>query len=63
MFWSPFVDGDKVTVSVDDGVATLSGTVEDWSEHGAAIENARDGGATRVVDRLRVRYGPSYARP
>lgn len=62
MFWSPFVDSTKVTVVVKDGVTTLTGAVEDWSESQAATENAIEGGATRVVNNLTVRYGPDYSR-
>jgi osmotically-inducible protein OsmY len=47
-FWSPFVDGDEVTVSVNNGVADLSGTVEGWGEAGSAIQNALEGGAVQV---------------
>ncbi|MFO7905483.1 MAG: BON domain-containing protein [Pirellulaceae bacterium] len=57
LFWSPFVDSDDVTVKVRSGVATLMGTVEDWDEMQAAKENARDGGATSVINKLDVEHG------
>lgn len=55
LWWSPFVDADEVTVSVKNGTATLTGTVDSWSERWAARDNAYDGGAVRVVNRLKVR--------
>jgi osmotically-inducible protein OsmY len=61
--WSPFVDSDEVTVSVDDGKATLTGTVDTWGELYAARANALDGGAVAVDNELRVEYGPDYYRP
>lgn len=54
LWWSPFVDANEVTVVVDDGVATLTGTVDTWSERDAAIENAYEGGAARVINNLRI---------
>ncbi|MFO7975678.1 MAG: BON domain-containing protein, partial [Candidatus Hydrogenedentota bacterium] len=54
LWWSPFVDSDDVNVSVDDGTATLTGTVESWSEYWAARENAFDGGAVWVDNDLKV---------
>jgi osmotically-inducible protein OsmY len=54
MFWSPFVDANQVRVKVDAGVATLEGKVDDYAEMHAAVENAFEGGATRVNNRLRV---------
>ena len=54
LFWSPFVDADEVQVTVDSGTATLTGTVDDWNEYFAAAENAREGGAVSVVNRLKV---------
>ena len=60
LFWSPFVDRDDVNVSVDNGVATLTGTVDSWSEREAAMENAWEGGATAVDNDLIVKYyGPA----
>ncbi len=59
LWWSPFVDSDEVTVSVDDGVATLTGTVDTWSERQAAAENAREGGARVVNNDLKIEYGPN----
>jgi osmotically-inducible protein OsmY len=53
--WSPFVDAEAITVAVVNGVATLSGTVGSPSEQRAAIQNAYEGGATRVIDRLEVK--------
>ncbi len=52
--FSPFVDEERVHVKVRRGVATLTGTVEDRSAMVAAVENAYEGGARRVVNKLRV---------
>lgn len=54
LWWSPYVDSDEVRVSVDDGVATLSGTVDTWSERQSARENAFEGGAIWVINDLDV---------
>jgi hypothetical protein len=54
LFWSPFVDSDQVTVAVDDGTATLTGTVDSWSERQSAEENAMEGGADAVINKLTV---------
>ncbi len=53
-FWSPFVDGDDITVTVEDGRAVLTGNVDSWSEFSAATENAYEGGATWVRNELDV---------
>ena len=52
--WSPFVDANEVTVSVENGVATLTGTVDTWAEYNAARENAYEGGAASVITKLEV---------
>lgn len=49
LYWSPFVDSDDLTVSVDNGVAEISGEVDDYSEMRAARENAWEGGAKDVI--------------
>jgi osmotically-inducible protein OsmY len=54
-FWSPFVDGGDINVSVESGTATLNGHVDSWPEKYAAEENAREGGAIWVDNNLRVR--------
>lgn len=54
LYWSPFVDSGDVHVSVLDGVATLSGTVESRMERGAAVDNAYEAGCSRVRDRLKL---------
>lgn len=56
LWWSPFVDSDEVSVTVDDGVATLTGTVDSWGERQSATENAYEGGATLVDNDLVVNY-------
>jgi osmotically-inducible protein OsmY len=63
LYWSPFVDRDQVHVKVENGVATLSGMVDTWGEHGAAIENAYEGGAKEVRDELKVAQGTAPDRP
>lgn len=57
--WSPFVDEDEVTVTVEDGVATLTGRVDTWSERSAAEENAIEGGAHEVRNLLDIDFGDS----
>ncbi len=55
MWWSPFVSADEVTVKVENSVATLTGTVDSWSEYRSATENAYDGGARFVINNLKVK--------
>lgn len=54
LLWSPFTDAEDITVSVKDGVVTLTGQVEDRREKGAAADNAYQAGAKRVENRLSV---------
>jgi osmotically-inducible protein OsmY len=54
LFWSPFVDADDVTVTVNHGEATLTGSVNSWSEFNAAANNAYEGGAIYVNNDLLV---------
>jgi osmotically-inducible protein OsmY len=63
IFWSPFVDSDKVTVTVDNGIVTLTGTVSTYSERQTAEDNAYEGGAKDVSNKLKINYeyyGPIY---
>jgi osmotically-inducible protein OsmY len=55
LFWSPFVHGDNIKVSVDGGVATLTGTVGTWLGWAEADKAARRSGATTVRNRIRVK--------
>jgi osmotically-inducible protein OsmY len=61
LFWSVFVDGSDVVVTVDNGVATLSGVVDSWQEYNAAVDNAFDGGARMVSSQLQVAGVPGYS--
>ena len=54
LWWSPFVDANEVEVSVADGVVTLTGTVDSWSERHFAASNAFEAGASWVRNRLEV---------
>lgn len=56
LWWNPVTDSDAVQVEVRSGVATLSGTVDDWGQVQAAVETAREAGATSVLNNLRVAY-------
>lgn len=52
--WSPYVDQEQVHVTVHDGKATLTGTVDSYRERQAATEGALEGGATHVDNQLKV---------
>jgi osmotically-inducible protein OsmY len=51
---SPFVDGQWIRVTVRDGVVTLRGSVEDQKAADSAIENAREAGAKKVINKLNI---------
>jgi osmotically-inducible protein OsmY len=60
--WSTLIDSREVDVDVIDGVATLSGTVDDVAEWRAAAQSALEAGAKGVINHLRVREGPPSLR-
>ncbi|MFZ0482293.1 MAG: BON domain-containing protein [Desulfobacterales bacterium] len=47
-----FIKSDEITVSVKNGVATLTGKVNSSSEYYSATKNAYEGGATFVNNDL-----------
>ncbi len=61
--WSPFLDGDDISVTVKDGVATLTGVVDTLRARRVATRNALEGGALRVRNYLSVRNGPEELLP
>lgn len=62
IYWNPFVEIGDVDVSVTDGVATLTGTVENWKEYKIAAEKAKEN-AEKVKNHLTVFEGPQDLRP
>jgi len=54
-FWSPFIDNSDINITVNDGVATLAGTVGTRIGLGAVEEDAYAGGATGVVDHVKLK--------
>lgn len=54
LFWSAKVDEDGIAVEVESGIVTLTGDVESWTEHHAAIDEAFDAGARVVRSELSV---------
>lgn len=58
MEWSPYVDSERIKVTVEDGVVSLTGTVYNWQARKIAELNAYEAGADRVRNLLDVEYGP-----
>lgn len=54
LLWSPFVDAENVTVSVEAGDATLTGSVDSPGESNTAVQNALEGGAVTVINKLEL---------
>lgn len=52
--WSPFVNPENITVEVEDGVVTLSGTVLTQNAVEEATEEAYEAGASEVVNNLTI---------
>jgi hypothetical protein len=53
--WSPFIDAGDVEVTVEAGIATLTGTVDSISEYDVARENAFEGSAIGVINKIGIR--------
>lgn len=56
--WSPFVNRDNISVSVENGHVTLTGKVDTKTEKRYAAMNAIEGGAFTVGNHLVVEYNP-----
>lgn len=54
LMWNPYVEGTRVAVKVESGVAVLEGTLTSRREIVAAIASAREAGAHRVTSHLTV---------
>lgn len=58
LFWDWLVDSNDITVTVKNGEATLTGTVETLAELDAAVKDAFEGGARTVQSYLEVTQSP-----
>lgn len=56
--WNPFVDVGRIEVDVNQGIATLSGTVDSFGGLIVAVESAFQGGARAIHSQLRI-VGPA----
>jgi osmotically-inducible protein OsmY len=61
-YWSPYIDADGIDIVVNDGVATLTGTVDRWVSRMAAENAARQMGARVIDNRIAVLDGFVDAR-
>jgi osmotically-inducible protein OsmY len=52
LFWSPYVDSDRIGVTVKDGQAILKGTAASRFVAHTAVQNAFEGGAKTVQTKL-----------
>ncbi|MBD3392988.1 MAG: BON domain-containing protein [Chitinivibrionales bacterium] len=52
--WDSRVDAESIAVEVHDGVATLKGEVDGFTEYAAALSDALGGGAKRVRSELSI---------
>jgi len=61
LFWSPYVDSDRINVSVSDGRALLKGQVANRFVGRIAVQNAFEGGAQTVQTQLALNGGGIFA--
>jgi len=55
IWWNPYVDRNQIEISVNNGEVILEGTVDNWNEYQKAAENAWEGGAVQVSNKLIVK--------
>ncbi|MCB0338553.1 MAG: BON domain-containing protein, partial [Bdellovibrionales bacterium] len=58
--WSPYIDTGDIRIEVTDGSVTLKGSLDTWKQRVEAIENAFQGGAKSVSDKLVVKNGEEF---
>ena len=56
--WDPRLDSNQIQFTVENGLVTLRGSVDDWPAHDAAERNAYEAGARNVYNLLEVVRGP-----
>ncbi len=61
VWWSPFLSSQDIVATVEDGKATLSGSVQHMHQRVIAEQQAFEAGASIVINRLRV--GKSLTSP
>jgi osmotically-inducible protein OsmY len=61
LFWSPYVDSNRITVTVTDGRALLKGGVTNRFVGRIAVQNAFEGGAQTVQTQLALNDGGTFA--
>ena len=54
VWWSPFLSSQDIVATVEDGKATLSGSVQHMHQRLIAEQQAFEAGASMVINRLRV---------
>ncbi|HKJ69204.1 MAG TPA: BON domain-containing protein [bacterium] len=59
--WPPWVNVESIQVQVQDGVVTLSGTVDTWYEQQEATEAVYEAGADKVRNHLEYDFGPDIS--
>lgn len=59
LWWDPFVDADRITIDVRDGLAHLTGAVDSEAMRQAATDAALRGGAAVVRNDLVIAPGPA----
>lgn len=62
LFWSPYVDSDRITVTVANGRALLKGEVANRFVGRIAVQNAFEGGAQTVQTQLALNDGGTFAQ-
>ena len=63
LVFRPNIDETQIGVSVEDGVVTLSGTVNEYAKKVAAEKAAKSvEGVTAVAEDIEVKYGDSYKK-
>ncbi|MER3423043.1 MAG: hypothetical protein C4293_07245 [Nitrospiraceae bacterium] len=60
LWWSPRLYNKNIRISVEGGVATLTGTVDTIQERRLAAGKAFGAGAKRVRNQLAVRFAPGF---
>jgi osmotically-inducible protein OsmY len=58
VWWSPFLSGQDIVATVEDGKATLTGSVEHLHQRLIAEQQAFEAGASAVINHLRVGKRP-----